>query len=108
MSWLMKSYVPFLLVIISTTTCFGADLIPVSRPSRVSITAAGNSFGPQFSADGRYVFFASHAKNLATNALLSLSLNIYRYDTVTGETILVSTSSDGAHGGDGDSTCYSV
>ncbi len=48
------------------------------------------SFSAAISADGRYVAFGSVASNLATGAAAE-GMNIFRHDTVTGETIWVDT-----------------
>jgi uncharacterized delta-60 repeat protein len=56
------------------------------------------------SADGRYVVFVSNAPNLVSGVNVSTAFNnVYRYDRVTGEVDLVSISSDGQSGGNGES-----
>src|SRR2546423_294926 len=104
----MKQLFSLLLGIIFVASSFGASLVPVSAPPQASITAAGNSFSPQFSADGRYLFFASHAKNLTTNQSSSLNLNIFRKSLLTGAIDLISADSTDAYSGDNDSVSFSV
>jgi Tol biopolymer transport system component len=79
-----------------------------SAPAPLSQTAAGSSLAPILSEDGRYVVFASHAKNLTTNAFQALSLNIFHRDLVRGSTVLVSVDQSGNAGGDDDSSFYSM
>jgi len=64
-----------------------ADPSAVSGPLRPSVTPVGSSFSPQFSADGRYIVFASHAKNLTTNTLLAFALNVYRYELASDQVV---------------------
>jgi Tol biopolymer transport system component len=91
--------------------CFVHD--QVSRETtRVSITSDGTQanapcafyewaliFDPSISADGRYVAFNSGATNLVEGFIEYANIwgytNIYSHDRVTGETTLVSVSSDG-------------
>ena len=54
----------------------------------------GNSYGGVFSANGRYVVFASAATNL-TAIPAATNLNIYRKDLETGSILLVSIASNG-------------
>jgi len=72
--------------------------------------AAGDSFLPVVSRDGRYVLFGSTADNLVvpgTNrpapAVLPSPLNVFLRDRTNGATVLVSVNSDGTGGGNGDS-----
>lgn len=59
----------------------------------------GPSSNPKISADGRFVVFESRASNLVTGISdSSTTQHIYRYNTQTGETILVSKASDGTPG----------
>jgi Tol biopolymer transport system component len=73
-------------------------------------TAGGNSGAAVFTPDGRYVAFASTAKNLAlTNNPTSLaaqfwpSFNVYLRDRTNGTTTLVSINAAGTGGGNADS-----
>src|SRR5258706_485488 len=107
----MKRYFAFLAVVVVTAiSASGEDHQPgvLSVPGRPGVTAAGNSFFSQFSADGRFIVFASHAKNLTTNRFLSFGLNVFRHELGTGQTLLVSASSDAATSGDNDSAFYSI
>lgn len=72
--------------------------------------ANGDSGLPVISADGRYVLFASTADNLAlaTNnlpipAVVPAGFNVFLRDRVLRTTALVSVSTNGIGGGDGDS-----
>lgn len=58
------------------------------------IQANGPSSSPSISADGRYVVFASSATNLTDKNVGAFS-NIFVHDRKTGQTSLVSLSSDG-------------
>jgi Tol biopolymer transport system component len=70
-----------------------------TAPHGPSSSASGASTVAELSPDGRYILFVSNARNLVTNDGLDGSLNIYRYDRVTRETLLISTSADGSGGG---------
>jgi Tol biopolymer transport system component len=52
--------------------------------------ANGSSSNPSISDDGRYIVFQSDATNLVATADTNETSDIFRHDTVTGETILVS------------------
>lgn len=56
----------------------------------------GDSFKPKVSRDGRYVCFESVATNLIENDTNGDTRDIFRYDNVTGEVIVVSVDNDGA------------
>jgi Tol biopolymer transport system component len=78
----------------------------------VSVATSGTqgdnqSFLPSISADGRYVSFASGASNLVAAGLWANQGQVYRHDSVSGETELVSWSV-GDHGGDGTSLSSSI
>ena len=67
---------------------------------RVSVSSAGDEanwdcYGPDISADGRYVVFESNASNLVPGDLNN-GRDIFVHDRVTGETSRVSISSTGA------------
>ncbi|MEK6719993.1 MAG: PA14 domain-containing protein [Chloroflexota bacterium] len=70
--------------------------------SRVSTSSAGaqsngSSHDPVISADGRYVAYRSSATNLVSGDA-NAQQDIFRKDTVTGTTILISVSTAGAQG----------
>ncbi|MCC6407788.1 MAG: PD40 domain-containing protein, partial [Planctomycetes bacterium] len=67
--------------------------------SRTPSGMAGNdqSGTPAVSANGRYVAFQSRATDLVASDANG-TLDIFRFDTVTGEVLLVSQSSNGAQG----------
>lgn len=69
--------------------------------SRTPSGQAGNdgSGNPAVSANGRYVAFHSYASDLVTSDLND-TFDIFRFDTVTGEVLLVSQSSSGVQGND--------
>jgi Tol biopolymer transport system component len=69
-----------------------------STPYRASVTGAGNSHSPVFSADGRHIAFVSHANNLVTNDDLGPHLDLFVRDLVTSNTVLVSVSTNGFGG----------
>lgn len=76
--------------------------------SRVNVAsdgtqANGSSFRPALSRDGRYVVFESSATNLVTPATTFGVTHIYRHDSQTGTTVLVSADSSGT-AGNGSST----
>src|SRR5262245_624571 len=79
-----------------------------SAPYRVSATAAGNSHSPVFSADGKHVAFVSHANNLVTNDDLGPHLDLFVRDLVTGNTVLVSVSTNGFGGANDNVALYSL
>jgi len=87
----------------------GAEsLRSVSAADGTNIAAAGSSFAPAFSADGRFVVFVSHAKNLVTNNDLVPFLNVFVRDLVTSNTILVSANLTGLGGGNADAISPSI
>ncbi len=77
-------------------------LRPASAPTNYSVSGAGNSFNPAFSADGRYVVFVSQANNLVTNDDQLPYLDVFVHDLVTTNTVLISVSASGWGGGDDD------
>ena len=66
--------------------------------------AAGCSFWPSLSADGRYVAFSSWADNLVPGDTSGIT-DVFVHDRVTGDTEHVSVASDGTQGDD-DSYSY--
>jgi len=87
------------------------QLVSAPGPQFVaSAGAAGDSYLPVVSRDGRYVLFGSTADNLVapgTNrpiqALLPSPINVFLRDRTNSSTMLVSVNSDGTAGGNGDS-----
>lgn len=57
--------------------------------------ANGHSYGPVVTADGRAVFFSSHADNLVAGDTNGVS-DVFRYDVTTGTTARVSLTAAGA------------
>jgi PKD repeat protein len=85
-----------------------------AQTERVSVAtdgteAAGRSWFPSISADGRYVAFASDAPNLVQNDTNGRD-DVFVHDRLTGETTRVSVSSDGAeaNGREDDGTMPSI
>src|SRR5258706_8754025 len=83
-------------------------LRPVSIADSTNMTASGNSFTPQFSANGRFVVFVSHANNLVTNDDLAPYLDVFVRDLVTSNTVLVSVNRTGVGGGNADANYPSI
>ena len=78
-----------------------------------SFSAGGDSQNSAVSANGRYVAFASRAWNLVAgiNFLgdpVSPPYNVYRYDRLTGNIVLVSVSGDGLSSGNNESAGVSI
>src|SRR5687768_12284614 len=90
----MKTH--FLLLLVSVLAASGAGI--VSGPVRPGDSAAGNSFNPTFSADGRHLVFVSQANNLVTNDDHGLALDVFVRDLMTSNTVLVSVSASGTGG----------
>jgi Tol biopolymer transport system component len=81
-----------------------AVVAPVSGAARLSASAAGGSFAPVMSADGRFVAFVSGANNLATNDDRTPYLDVFVRDRAAGTTLLVSVSTNGTGGGNADAS----
>lgn len=101
----MKSIVPICFALTILSAVHGAI---VSPPAHSSLSAAGNSFNPAFSAEGRHLVFVSHANNLVTNDDLGLWLDVFVHDLVTSNTVLVSVSSNGVGGANSDANYPSI
>lgn len=64
---------------------FTGKLTVISRTS-TGLTGNGKSFAPQISADGRYVFFLSEARNLVGGVSdANASTDLFRFDTSTNQ-----------------------
>ncbi len=93
------------------TMCHGMcaeALRSASAPTTYSVSGAGNSFNPAFSADGRYVVFVSQANNLVTNDDRLPYLDVFVHDLVNTNTDLISVSASGWGGGDADCNYPSI
>src|SRR5258705_11864195 len=66
------------------------SIVPVSGGNATSASAAGGSYLPVFSEDGRMLVYLSHANNLVTNDDSGFSLDVFVSYLITGETDLVS------------------
>jgi Tol biopolymer transport system component len=105
-----RIWIAVLLVLALETQAGSLQLLSERQPA-VAAPAGGDSdsVSPIFSADGRYVLFASAADNLvSTNGSpffrsINTPLNIYLRDRTNKTTILVSVNSSGTGGGNGDS-----
>lgn len=73
------------------------DTIEVVSVSSGGREGEGLSSSPDLSADGRFVAFDSDAANLVNGDRNGIT-DVFRHDRATGETILVSVSSDGQQG----------
>ncbi|HWN96199.1 MAG TPA: hypothetical protein VNT99_14280, partial [Methylomirabilota bacterium] len=103
----MKHLISFILGTIVFVQIARAAVV-ASGPVQFSESAAGGSFNPIFSADGRHLVFISHANNLVTNDDLGLSLDVFVRDLVTSNTVLVSVSTNGFGGANVDANYPSV
>ena len=79
-----------------------------SVPERTSLSGAGHSFSPVYSADGRFLAFVSQANNLVTNDSPTPFLDLFLRDLAAGLTHLVSVDVSGTGGGHGNSEFPSV
>lgn len=78
--------------------------LQTGQTKRVSVDSNGNqlmnasqtpiTLGQDISPDGRYILFESNADNLVPNDTNN-QLDVFRHDTLTGETILISVNSNG-------------
>ncbi|MBK8024657.1 MAG: PD40 domain-containing protein [Chloroflexi bacterium] len=75
----------------------GYTLVSVSVTGSGGNAMSGGRASPQITADGRYVFFESLASDLVEGDINEVS-DIFRYDRLTGETIMASVSSGGLIG----------
>jgi Tol biopolymer transport system component len=81
---------------------------PASALAKPSVSAAGGSYSPQFSADGRFLIFTSHAPNLTTNENDQGFLNIYYREMSSGQITLISVRGAGDRPGNNSSSSPSV
>lgn len=75
----------------------------VSTTPLVGVTGGSGSYSPVFSRDGRFVVFTSRANNLVTNDSNAIWLDVFVRDLTNATTRLVSMSSTGSGGGNGNS-----
>src|SRR3954468_20762721 len=88
-------------IVFALQPVLAAPRVDAISASGLSTVTAGNSFAPRFSADGRFLFFGSDARNLVTNKDLSLHINIFRHELLSRDTLLVSTTPDNTVSGNG-------
>jgi Tol biopolymer transport system component len=79
--------------------------VQTGQTTRVSVSsdgiqANGRSYGAALSANGRYIAFSSEATDLMANDGNGDTADVFVHDQQTGQTILVSVSSDGTQGND--------
>jgi len=67
-------------------------------------TGGGYSAAPRFSADGQFLLFTSTANNLVTNDDLANFSDIFLHDLAASSNRLISISTNGVGGGNGDSS----
>jgi hypothetical protein len=84
------------------------SVLPVSGGPAISASAAGGSYLPMFSEDGRFLTYLSHANNLVTNDDVGLSLDVFLSDIITGYTELISVNSSRRGGANADCTHAAV
>lgn len=96
------------IVLIAFDAGSAPTLSPVSLQHRASASGSGNSFAPVFSDDGRLVVFVSQAKDLASNGIPSPFLDLFVRSLGDGRTTLVTVNTNGAGGGDADSSFASI
>lgn len=92
------------------TTDLASIVSPLISPSRTAMSGAildspqGDSSLRMQSSDGRYLVFVSNSQNLVAVGTLPPGMQqVYRYDRVNHEVVLVSVASDGVNGGNGKS-----
>lgn len=89
----------------------GQAAMPISpglSPVTASVSGAGYSHSPVFSADGRWLAFVSQANNLVTNDDLGQGLDVFVRDLLANQTILVSLNTNALGGGNLDSGAPSL
>src|SRR5881409_3062533 len=69
-----------------------------------SASAAGGSFLPVFSQDGRFLVYLRNANNLVSNDDSGLALDVFLSDVSTGDTELISVNGSRRGGGNADAT----
>ena len=104
---LMKPFL-CLLLLAWAIPVFSAPPAVVSSGAQSSVSAAGNSFNPTFSADGQHLVFVSHANNLVTNDDLGPWLDVFVRDLVSSNTVLVSVGTNGFGGANEDANFPSI
>src|SRR5687768_4787042 len=101
---------PFLLLIAGLccvrATASEAPRLVTSGPTNVS--AAMDSFVYAMDPSGRYVVFASRARNLVENDDHQRRADIFVHDVQSGQTTLASVNTNGIGGGDGESSYASI
>jgi Tol biopolymer transport system component len=80
----------------------------VSSSALTVRSAAGSSYFPVFSADGRTLVFLSHANNLVTNDDSNPFLDVFVHDLQQHTTKLISVGTFGFGGGNGESSLPSI
>src|SRR5579862_928815 len=93
-----------ILVAVPSTFATPSQLLSTRNPSiAVPVGGNGDSVAPRLSSNGRFVVFSSSASDLVTNSNSQLYLNVFLSDRSNHTTLLISPSSGGSGGGNGDS-----
>ena len=79
-----------------------------SVPYASSVSGAGHSHAPVFSAGGSHIAFVSQANNLVTNDDFGPHLDLFVRDLVTSNTVLVSVSTNGFGGANDNIGLYTL
>jgi hypothetical protein len=82
----------------NTTTLVSAQYNAGTGDNTTNVAAAGRSFNPVMSADGRYIAFTSTANNLVANDLNGSTSDVFLWDRVTQRTTLISKGNGGQEG----------
>src|SRR5205823_2742924 len=75
----------------------------ISVGQRTNLSAAGGSFMPSCSDDGRFVVFVSFARNLVTNDDSAPFLDVFVRDLANAKTMLINVNTSGIGGGNDNS-----
>jgi hypothetical protein len=98
-----------ILVLAPALRAVPVQLLSARNPSvALPAGANGDSVASSLSDDGRFVVFSSSASDLVTNANGQFYLNVFLRDRISGTTLMISPSSSGSGGGNGDSVLGQV
>ncbi len=88
----------FILLPFRETAQGSANEVQLISVSSAGVKSNGNCSNPVMSGEGRYVAFSSQATDLVDGRTTDGYWQVYRRDTITGETVLVSQSATGVVG----------
>jgi Tol biopolymer transport system component len=108
MSFQIVSFLALLIFLCSSSKGAMSAPFPASKVPEVSLSGAGDSFAPAFSANGRFLLFVSHANNLVTNDNDAPYLDVFLRDLLSNRITLVSVNSTGVGGGNADANYPSI